>query len=177
LQLGLISLQQFDPVRLASAELPALAQQVGHTVAIAVWGNRGPTIVRLEEGPTAVHVNMRHGTVVSLDGTASGLLFAAHRPPAEVAAVLHAENGRTPEPSFAATLAQIRAQGWAARVDGSMPGISALATPVFDGFGAMVLALVAIGPSAALPVDAGSPLTAPLREAAQAISRRIGWRG
>jgi DNA-binding IclR family transcriptional regulator len=177
LQLGLISLQQFDPVRLASAELPALAQQVGHTVAIAVWGNRGPTIVRLEEGPTAVHVNMRHGTVVSLDGTASGLLFAAHRPPAEVATVLKAENGRTPGPTFAATLAQVRDQGWAARVDGSMPGISALATPVFDGFGAMVLALVAIGPSAALPVDAGSPLLAPLRDAAQAISRRIGWRG
>ncbi|WP_407068038.1 IclR family transcriptional regulator [Leptothrix discophora] len=177
LQLGLISLQQFDPVRLASAELPALAQQVGHTVAIAVWGNRGPTVVRLEEGPTAVHVNMRHGTVVSLDGTASGLLFAAHRPAAEVAQVLRAESGHAPDAGFAATLAQVRAQGWAARVDGSMPGVSALATPVFDGFGAMVLALVAIGPSAALPVDAASPLLAPLRDAAQAISRRIGWRG
>ena len=76
-----------------------------------------------------------------------------------------------------AVLEQVRAQGWAARVDGSMPGVSALATPVFDGFGAMVLALVAIGPSAALPVDAASPLLAPLQDAAEAISRRIGWRG
>ena len=46
MQLGLISLQQFDPIRLATARLPALAEDVGQTVAIAVWGTHGPTIVR-----------------------------------------------------------------------------------------------------------------------------------
>ncbi len=176
LQLGLISLQQFDPVRLASAELPALARQVGHTVAIAVWGNRGPTIVRLEEGPSAVHVNMRHGTVVSLDGTASGLLFAAHRPRDEIDAVLKAETGRKPGAGWAALLAQIRQQGYSWAVDGSMPGISALAAPVFDGFGAMVLGLVAIGPSAALAGPPDSAAVTALRAAAQTVSRRLGQR-
>src|SRR5687767_6564507 len=39
LQLGLISLQQADPVRLAAAELPGLAQAIGHTVGVAIWGN------------------------------------------------------------------------------------------------------------------------------------------
>ena len=46
MQLGLISLQRFDPVRLATQRLPELALVVGQTVAIAVWGNRGATIVR-----------------------------------------------------------------------------------------------------------------------------------
>ena len=45
MQLGLISLQQFDPIRLATERLPELARAVGHTVAIAVWGERGPTII------------------------------------------------------------------------------------------------------------------------------------
>ena len=79
LQLGLISLQQYDPVRLATPVIEELALQLGHTVAIAVWGTRGPTIVRVAEGPTPVHISMRHGTVMSLAGTASGRLFAAWR--------------------------------------------------------------------------------------------------
>ena len=66
LQLGLISLQQADPVRIATPLIADLAQRLGHTVGIAVWGTRGPTFVRLEESPAAVHVNMRHGTVVSI---------------------------------------------------------------------------------------------------------------
>src|SRR5438309_3548337 len=35
MQLGLISLQQFDPVRLATPRLAELARTLGHTVAIA----------------------------------------------------------------------------------------------------------------------------------------------
>src|SRR2546423_10074963 len=88
LQLGLISLQQFDPVRMATPLLRELAQELGHTMAVAVWGNRGATIVRIEEAPSAVHVNMRHGTVMTLRGTASGMLFAAHLPREQVLATL-----------------------------------------------------------------------------------------
>ena len=50
MQLGLISLQQSDPVRLATAQLPALAEAVGQTVGIAVWGPRGATIVAGGQG-------------------------------------------------------------------------------------------------------------------------------
>ena len=78
LQLGLISLQQADPVRVAAPLLPELAARTGHTVALVVWGGRGPTIVLREASPSAVHVDMRHGTVFSIAGTASGRLFAAH---------------------------------------------------------------------------------------------------
>src|SRR5689334_7054111 len=91
MQLGLISLQQFDPVRLATPLIEELALSTGHTMAIAVWGNRGPTIVRVAEAPSPVHVAMRHGTVMSLRGTASGWLFAAHRAREEVQAVLAQE--------------------------------------------------------------------------------------
>ncbi len=86
MQLGLISLQQYDPVRLATPLIGELARTLGHTVGVAVWGNRGPTMVRIEEAPSAVHVNMRHGTVMSLRGTASGLLFCAYLPRATRAA-------------------------------------------------------------------------------------------
>lgn len=177
LQLGLLSLRQVDPIRLATAELPGLAQAVGHTVGIAIWGNRGPTFVRLEDGPTAVHVNMRHGTVVSVRGTASGRLFAAFMPREQVLAVLQAEGGKAAariEPALEKELARLREDRFCSLVDGAVQGVTALSAPVFDGFGTMVLALTAIGPSATLPSGTGSEPARALARCAAAISARLG---
>ena len=180
LQLGLISLQQVDPVRLASAELPALARQIGQTVAIAVWGNRGPTIIRLEEGPAAVHVNMRHGTVVSVRGTASGRLFAALLPREKVLAALQDEQpeaaDEAADAAFQAELARIRQTGLSCAVGSTVPGVTALAVPVHDGFGVLVLALIAIGPSTLLDHDPAGPAVRALRACAEALSSRLGAR-
>ncbi|MBC5765654.1 IclR family transcriptional regulator [Ramlibacter albus] len=177
LQLGLISLQQVDPIRLASAELPALARTIGQTVGIAIWGNRGPTFVRLEEGPTAVHVNMRHGTVVSLRETASGKLFAAFMPREKVLDALSLEAGAPKQrldPRFEAEVRKVREQRFASIVDGTVKGVSAISAPVFDGFGKMVLALTAIGPSAALSADPASKAAKELVRCADAISAKLG---
>jgi DNA-binding IclR family transcriptional regulator len=178
LQLGMISLQQVDPIRLASAELPALALAVGQTVGVAIWGNRGPTFVRLEEGPTAVHVNMRHGTVVSVRGTASGRLFAAFMPRERVLAALRAESGKAVrlEPGFEAELAAVRAQRFSSIVDGTVKGVTAIAAPVFDGFGQMLIALTAIGPSATLQPGPDSGAAQALVACAAGLSRRLGAR-
>ena len=166
LQLGLISLQQYDPVRLATPVIEELALQIGHTVAIAVWGTRGPTIVRVAEGPTPVHISMRHGTVMSLAGTASGRLFAAWRQ--EEAAALG-----EPLPD-AATTAAVREAGLATSRDGVVAGVSAAAAPVFEASGRLVLALTAIGPSASFDTALDAPLAQSLREAAALLSRRLG---
>ncbi|HEX7690174.1 MAG TPA: helix-turn-helix domain-containing protein, partial [Burkholderiaceae bacterium] len=96
LQMGLIGLQQYDPVRLATVRLDELARATGHTVAIAVWGHRGPTLVRVAEAPSPVHVTMRHGTVMSIEGTASGRLFAAWGPDEAVREALAAEAALAP---------------------------------------------------------------------------------
>jgi DNA-binding IclR family transcriptional regulator len=94
LRMGLIGLQQYDPVRLATPLIDELAAATGHTVAIAVWGHRGPTLVRIAEAPSPVHVSMRHGTVMSIPDTASGRLFAAFGPADAVRAALAAEPPR-----------------------------------------------------------------------------------
>lgn len=163
-QLGLIGLQQVDPVRLASDRLAALAQRVGHTVAVAVWGSLGPTIVRIEQGPAAIVVNMRHGSVVSVRGTASGRLFAAFGPPLRQAeADLSAEGA-----------AAICEQGYADVVDGTVPGISAGAAGVFDASGSLVLALTAIGPSAMFDGAAHGELASKLVATARELSLELG---
>jgi DNA-binding IclR family transcriptional regulator len=189
LQLGLISLQQFDPVRLATPLLRELADELGLTIAVAIWGNRGATIVRIEEAPTAVHVNMRHGTVLSLRGTASGMLFAAHLPRGTVAAALADEQAAelrrqgkaVParlKPSIDDDLetqwADIRRQGVSRITGGAVAGVSAMAAPVFDDAAGIVLSLTAIGPSAVVDQRLEGPVATALRRCARTLSRQLG---
>jgi DNA-binding IclR family transcriptional regulator len=179
LQLGLIGLQQVDPVRLAIGELPALAQRVGHTVSASVWGDGGPTIIRVEEAPTAVYVAMRHGTTASVRHTASGKVFAAFsaRERIEAALVADGHAGALEDPAFAAELEAVRNQRLSVVHNQLLSGISALAAPVFDGFGQLVLALSVIGPSATLSVDPEGLPAACLRDTARALSERLGFAG
>jgi DNA-binding IclR family transcriptional regulator len=189
MQLGLISLQQFDPVRLAAPTLADLAKQLGHTVALAVWGNRGPTIIRVEESPHLVHVTMRHGTVMSLRNTASGRLFAAYLPQDMVLAALEEERayelrheaGATDKPpnldaDFKQILEKVRQNGISDAVNLSVPGVSALAAPVFDESGNIVLSLTAIGPSALFDVALNGSIAMTLKALGKDLSQRLGFR-
>jgi len=194
LQLGLISLQQADPVRIAAPLLPELAARTGHTVALVVWGGRGPTIVLREASPSAVHVDMRHGTVFSIAATASGRLFAAHLPAEVVRPIYEAErtvsarshrrgnNGAATTAqlpawrTFQTELNEVRRHGLGRSEGAVVAGVSALSAPVFDHRGAMVLALTAIGPSAAFDARWTGGVASVLRDAAHAASARLGHR-
>ena len=81
LQMGLVSLQRLDPVRIAMPEIAKLQSEIGHTLGIAVLGSHGPTMIHMTEASYPVHVNMRKGTVMSMLHTATGLVFAAWLPP------------------------------------------------------------------------------------------------
>ena len=174
IQMGLISLQQADPVRMAIADLPALAQEVGYTVSVSMWSGQGPTIIRVEEGPTHVYVAMRHGTPASLRHTATGKIFAAFGDPARIAPLLQAEGHSLDEPAFAKELDSIRSNHLSVVENQLLSGVSALAVPVFDGFGHLVLAIAAIGPSVTLTLDPAGLPAQKLQAQARQLSLRLG---
>ena len=80
LRLGLASLARIDAVKLARERIPALLGETGHTLAIAVWGNQGPTMVHWAEAPQSVPVTLRLGDVMPLLTSATGRCFAAFMP-------------------------------------------------------------------------------------------------
>jgi DNA-binding IclR family transcriptional regulator len=176
IQLGLISLQQVDPVRLAIAALPELAQKMGLTVSAAVWGSTSPIIIRVEQSPTPVHIAMKHGTPASIKHTGTGKVFAAFGDPKLVSIALINEGltGETKDAVFAKELKLIRQHGIAYVQDELMIGISAMAVPVFDAFGHLALGIAAIGPTALINVDRNSPQSKTLIQCGQALSQQLG---
>jgi len=186
LQLGVASLERLSPLRLAAPSLAALAATIGHTVAVAVLGSHGPTIVAIHESSRPIHVNMRVGTVMSIRNTATGCVFAAFLPASVVAGLVARESrdpaitgqdaGRVPRTDIDPMLAEIRTRRMARAVGHPLPGINALSAPVFDHRGALALAITALGPVGSFDPAWDGPLAEALRECADRVSARLGYR-
>lgn len=184
LQLGLSRLQRIDPVKEASQLIENLASETNQSVAIAVWGNLGPTIVRLEEPIEPLHVNLRTGTVMSLANTATGRLFAAYMPAKMVERLLgdelsrfgHGNDAAAPmsRQTLEALLAETRKHGLSRTRGQPIPGIDALCAPVFDADGHIALGILAMGPSATFDSNWNGTVAKALKHCAAEVSKRIG---
>lgn len=184
LQLGLSRLQRLDPVKEASQRIEDLASETHQSIAIAVWGNLGPTIVRMEEPTEPLHVNLRTGTVMSLANTATGRLFAAYLPAKRVERLLDDELSRfghgngTAAPlsrkRLASLLDETRQHGLSRTRGQPIPGIDALCAPVFDTEGHIVLGILAMGPTATFDSRWNGAVATALKRCAADISQRLG---
>ncbi len=185
LQMGLAAMRQLDPVRLATDAIVDLAHEINQTVALSIWGNHGSTVIRIEEGVAAVHVNMRVGSIMSLLGTATGRVFAAFLPPKVVETYLESGVGRASvgdetvlrmsRAEIDADLAEVRRRGLARVIERPIPGVSAFAAPVFDSSGSIALAITVIGPVGMFDIDWNGPIARALSDCAADVSMRLGY--
>ncbi|MGL1834886.1 IclR family transcriptional regulator [Rhodocyclaceae bacterium SMB388] len=184
LQMGLSALQGLNPLRVATPEAARLSDEIQQNVAIAVWGNHGPTIVSIEECSRPVHVNMRPGTVMSLLNSATGRVFASFLSERMTAPLEQEELARlasTNQPALRPSrkrideeLADVRARRMARAVGHPIPGINAFCAPVFDHAGHLALTLTAMGPAGSFNPDWDGPIAQKVRNCAEAISARLG---
>ncbi|MDI3512128.1 MAG: hypothetical protein PWQ61_2895 [Betaproteobacteria bacterium] len=196
LRLGLATLSRIDAVKMARERIPALLQETGHTLAIAVWGNQGPTMVHWAEAPQAVPVTLRLGDVMPLLTSATGRCFAAFMPHEgqdgqRIPPMIHEELARLnrlpstglPMEDVPLTPAQVdamledtRRHGMGRVVHSMVAGVGGFCAPVFDAQGRLTLGLVVLGSLASLDTRwEGQPAQA-LRRCADQISADIGHR-
>jgi DNA-binding IclR family transcriptional regulator len=186
LQLGLTCLHQLEPMRAASPVAAQLAESTGYAVALAVWGNFGPTIVSLIEARQPLLVTMRAGTVMSVFRTATGRAFAAALPDSRLAQAMSGAVGDEPRPAsrFSREEAEIVRQArddvrrhGVVRAEGRpIPSVNAFSAPAFDHEGRPVLVLTALGHQDDFATEWNSPAAEAVRKAAAEISSRLGWR-
>ena len=186
IHIGLAAMRQNDPVRMSEPALQHLRESLQVTSFVAVMGNMGPTIVRFEEPSLPITVNVRVGSVMSMLWSATGRAFFAFMDEqAQADALLARELEQAPADKRAwldgrdplgCLRAEIRAAGCASIRDTNLPGISAVAAPLFDYTGHVVAVLCALGASGGFDPDPQGRIAQAVCEQARAISASLGYR-
>jgi DNA-binding IclR family transcriptional regulator len=184
LQLGLARMRSVDALRLATQAAPAFAAEMGFMITVAVWGSLGATVVQTIEAGDQVHVNLRAGTVYSLLHTATGRIFAAFLPKEvveanlklrdKIAGLLEPANAETTT-DLPAEVERSRERGYATALGSPIPGVNAIAAPVFDHTGQIKLAITLIGPAALVDVALESDPVRRLVGFAKTLSSELGF--
>lgn len=184
--IGLAALRQCDPIRLGEPALVRLRERLQATCFLAVMGNQGPTILRFEEPGLPITINVRAGSVMPLLWSATGRVFLSYlddaavqsQAAAELAAAGKAQRalltGRNP---IEALRRRVRAQGCATICGTLLPGISAVAAPVFDYNGHVCAALTTLGASGGFDVGPDGGIVPEVMREAASISAALGHGG
>jgi DNA-binding IclR family transcriptional regulator len=185
LHLGLAALGGTDALELGTQAICELRDELNQTMAMMVWGNRGATIVRIEEVGQPVTINSRPGTVLPLLASASGQVFAAFLPEQMIAPMLAAEiteNRKMDDPRLITSMdkarlviADVKRRGIGRVTGETTPGIHALAVPVFDYRRQPVLALAGMGLGGHFDSKWNGAAAQRLKEAAKILSLRLGY--
>jgi DNA-binding IclR family transcriptional regulator len=176
--LGLAGLREVDVVRASMALLPALRDEINETVLLAIWSPQGPVVFALEESSRPVYMNIRVGSILPLLQTATGRVFAAFLPRESASTLLDAEMKSLRPPQSRASVQKLleeTRQRSLAHVKGDLvPGVSAIAAPLFDHKERIVGVIGALGRSEELDVEYRGPTAQALQRTATEISRHLG---
>lgn len=160
LKLGLGFLNQFDLFSATRPVMSDLADRIGVTVYLGVWGNRGPTIIHKVDGALSDAIlDIRVGSVLPILRSALGRDLAAHLPAISIKPLLaqelaHHQLGRPPVDTLEnpaslsmaeRMLEKVRQDGIARVRGGLLSDFSALSAPIFDHTGSVYGALTMMG--------------------------------
>jgi DNA-binding IclR family transcriptional regulator len=175
LRLGLAALDQLVGLKQAELALRNLRDEINHTVAVAVLGHHGPTIVRMIRTDYPFEANLRVGTVMSLTETATGRVFAAFDARAAAALSSHA-----PDAKFRKDLEDIRKRRLSRALGHPIPDINALAAPVFSKEGRLAFVILVTGQAESFDANWEGGIAKSLAGCADALSSSLnspGFRG
>lgn len=179
--LGFMVLRRTDVRREAMPVLTELAAHLDETCDLSVYHRGGAYYLEVVQGSRALTIAAAVGRSLPLHATASGKVLLAHLPEAELAGLLEAplaaltDRTITRAAELRKQLEAVRAQGFALDNEELELGVRAVAAPVRDRGGEVVAALSVACPTSRLTLERVPSVAAEARQAADAISRRLGW--
>lgn len=148
LKVGLSALSRLDVIRITTAYLRQLADDLQTTGLLTIWGDYGPTIIRWLDGGVPIATSLHVGSVLPIQHSSAGLTFMAFQPPLAYKTLLERERAARAaidETELQGMLFEIRRQGYA-KVDGQVvPGLAAISVPIFDMQGKTVAVIGVLG--------------------------------
>ncbi|SFQ16414.1 IclR family transcriptional regulator [Tranquillimonas alkanivorans] len=184
-QLGLKGFARFEPLKLAEEMLRELVELVGETAALAVWTEKGPTMIRVIEARHEYATSIAPTHHCPLTFSATGVLFVSFEDAARTDAVIEREleqnriAGRPNAPrsrsELAEMISQTREHGLSCMNDGGGDGFGAVSAPVFDVTGKLSMALTVFGRSNRVDASPESTLARIVSRTAAKVSAAFGF--
>jgi DNA-binding IclR family transcriptional regulator len=154
MELGAAAMHSSDVMLDAMRRQRTLRDAIDETVSLAIWSVKGPIVIHVEESSRSVLMTVRQGTLLPICATAAGIVFASFLAPhltnALVATELSAEN--SDHEAIVTTAAEmvevrhvVRQRMFFVNKGHLLPGVMAIATPLFDHVGAVSAVLSVVG--------------------------------
>ncbi|WP_323038344.1 IclR family transcriptional regulator [Gemmobacter sp.] len=172
LGIGIAALRRVDAVELAGVQMKQLAQHHAMSGGVAIWTDRGPTVVRWYRGAHFSINPLGLGDVLPIDNTACGHVFQAWLPRAQIEQVRRVQPTHfRGTPPGRAVIERVRSERWSEMTSHLLSGVTGQAAPVLDAQGELACVVTTVA-------DLGK-LNAPtdrlaLQDAARLINRATG---
>lgn len=185
-RLGISVAENFDLRNLARAHLIRLHDDSGQTVALAIPAGHDVTVVDAIQSTGHVAITIRAGSVIPAASSALGRAILAFQPEplraAALAAPISPLTAQTPQdPEMVEHLLDgVRRHWYEVAANERLPGVAALAAPVFDDRNRVVASLCVIGSQSVVTQPPPPVLLQQVQEAAARISaelRSTAWNG
>jgi DNA-binding IclR family transcriptional regulator len=176
ISIGLAALSRINIFANADVHVAMLVRETRRTAMITVWGNAGPTVVRWYPGRPPVITSLALGSVLPLLTSATGQIFYAFGDPDEMDRQASLIDVRDPDkvPADLGKLrASLRQRHYASSAGALTPGLRAVAAPVLDLQGRLVLVVTLIS-SSAIPGSTDVAARDSLIETCHRLTESIG---
>lgn len=175
--LGLKASQKLSIQDIAAPHLMDIKEILNETAALAIWGENGPFFVRWEENNRPINIGIKSGSQVSLTTSATGRVFAAFLPDKKTENKINQEleSFSITQEQFQKIIQITKSDGYSYVNSTYLPGISAIACPIFDSSSNLVAALTVVGLESTLDTSDTSKAIELLKEKAILLSKLLGW--
>ena len=174
--------EKMDLLTEAKRVMERLRDDHGQTVTLGRPVEDGILIVELIRANAPFEIGTRPGYIFPYHATAQGKLALAFGPATRLEKVLAGplekmtEKTITDPAALRDQVAQARRWGWAVAPEESLPGITALAAPIFDHDGSLAATITVIGSVQHIGREPEAALVDDVVRAAGQVSRALGYR-
>ena len=183
-ELGAVVAAHVDLHEAAMPALVSLRQRTGETVQVAVLDGLEAVYVERLDSPHTLRIFSRVGHRLPAHCTSSGKVLLAGLPPETLDArlaqwkpVAMTPRTITDEQALRAELRTVAQRGWAENVEEGELGVASVGAPIRGMDGTVTAAISVAGPISRVRGASLRRFSGPVVEAANAISRRLGYRG
>jgi len=175
--------EQFDILQVARDDMARLRQETGQPTTLSTVVDNKVVILEVLQGQAIVNFGTQVGTVLDLHASAHGNVALAFGPECLMSHVLAKPLKQlTPQTITAPAvlqraIAQVRARGWAVAPNRVLQGVNGLAAPIFNHRKAYAGAVSIAGSVQYIPATPPPEQVRAVMQAAERISRKLGWNG